>query len=147
MWADNSHRRGLQLIMPSALDAALLFVGSQATLILRYFLSQDIRIARERAWDYTVASRGKGPEFWQPYVEEWDSPPQVDESRMGRLRWMLSGWAGYMIAKSVYHSILHRSGLSYAPKCSSYSFVPPGPASRSCSGGVVQSAKHGTRLA
>jgi hypothetical protein len=23
-------------------------------------------------------SRGKGPSFWQPYVEEWDLSPTVD---------------------------------------------------------------------
>jgi hypothetical protein len=58
-------------------DAALLIVSSQVTYILRFFLSRNIRIARDRAWAQTVASRGKGPEFWQPYVEEWQNPPSV----------------------------------------------------------------------
>ena len=60
-------------------DAAALFVGSQVTYILRFFLSRNIRIVGERAWAYTVTSRGKGPEFWQPYVEEWEVPPVVDQ--------------------------------------------------------------------
>ena len=41
------------------------------------FLSHNICIARDRAWDQTVASRGKGPDLWQPYVEEWENPPSV----------------------------------------------------------------------
>ncbi|KAJ7647705.1 hypothetical protein FB45DRAFT_206659 [Roridomyces roridus] len=57
--------------------AAVLMLGSQLTYILRFFLSRNIRIARERAWDQTVASRGKGPDFWGPYVEEWTHPPRV----------------------------------------------------------------------
>ncbi|KAK7033354.1 hypothetical protein R3P38DRAFT_792453 [Favolaschia claudopus] len=57
--------------------AAVLLLGSQITNILRFFLSRNIRIARERAWDQTVASRGKGPDFWLPYIEEWKVPPRV----------------------------------------------------------------------
>ncbi|KAJ7503046.1 hypothetical protein B0H11DRAFT_1987586 [Mycena galericulata] len=57
--------------------AAILMLGSQITYILRFFLSKNIRIARERAWDQTVASRGKSPDFWGPYVEEWPVPPPV----------------------------------------------------------------------
>jgi hypothetical protein len=64
-------------------DAAVISLGSQVTLILHFFLRRNIRIARERAWAQTVASRGKGPDFWQPYVEEWEFPPFVDESRRG----------------------------------------------------------------
>lgn len=61
----------------------MISLGSQVTLILNFFLRRNIRIARERAWAQTVASRGKGPDFWQPYVEEWEFPPFVDESRRG----------------------------------------------------------------
>ena len=52
-------------------------MASQVTYILRFFLSRNIRIARDRAWAQTVASRGKGPDFWQPYVEEWQNPPSL----------------------------------------------------------------------
>ncbi|CAK5269326.1 unnamed protein product [Mycena citricolor] len=58
-------------------DAAVLMLGNQITNILRFFLSRNIRIARERAWDQTVASRGKSVDFWIPYVEEWETPPRV----------------------------------------------------------------------
>ncbi|THH28668.1 hypothetical protein EUX98_g5513 [Antrodiella citrinella] len=46
-------------------------------MILTFFLSRNLRIARDRAWDQTLQSRGKGPAFWKPYVEEWDHPPSV----------------------------------------------------------------------
>ncbi|KAF8079403.1 hypothetical protein FPV67DRAFT_1405545 [Lyophyllum atratum] len=83
--------------------AAVLLVGSQITYILRFFLSRNIRIARDRAWTQTVASRGKGPGFWQPYVEEWDVPPPVRRppgwERLVR-RWF-GGWVGLFIVKRV----------------------------------------------
>ena len=85
-------------------DAAILLLGSQTTLILKFFLSRNIRIARDRAWDYTVASRGKGPEFWQPYVEEWEQPPVVDESRTATFRKLLNGWAETMVGTMVVKS-------------------------------------------
>jgi hypothetical protein len=34
---------------------------SQVTYILRFFLSRNIRIAKDRAWDQTVASREHPP--------------------------------------------------------------------------------------
>lgn len=52
----------------------------QLTQILRFFLMKNIRLSRSRAWALTVASRGKGPEFWSNgYIEEWVNPP-VDPS-------------------------------------------------------------------
>jgi hypothetical protein len=50
-------------------DATLLFLGDQITGILYFFLSRNLRIARDRAWDQTLTSRGKGPDFWGSYVE------------------------------------------------------------------------------
>ena len=67
-------------ILILSIDAAVLIVTSQVTYILRFFLSRNIRIARDRAWAQTVASRGKGPDFWQPYVEEWQNPPSLDSN-------------------------------------------------------------------
>ena len=54
-----------------------MFIASQSTAILTFFLSRNIRIARDRVYEQTIVSRGKGPEFWKPYVEEWDVPPPV----------------------------------------------------------------------
>ncbi|CDO76694.1 hypothetical protein BN946_scf184975.g3 [Trametes cinnabarina] len=55
----------------------------QVSAIIYFFLSRNIRIARERAYDQTIASRGKGADWWRPYVEEWDNPPRVNDSGRG----------------------------------------------------------------
>ncbi|KAI0781672.1 hypothetical protein BC629DRAFT_576755 [Irpex lacteus] len=64
--------------------ATLVFISSQATSILYFFFSHDIRVARTRAYEQTIVSRGKGPDFWKPYVEEWDNPPQVKRSKLSK---------------------------------------------------------------
>lgn len=76
------------------LDATILFVSEQITNILRFFLSKNIRIARDRAWDQTVASRGKGSEFWQPYVEEFAVPPKI-------AGWRWEKWVGNSIVRMI----------------------------------------------
>jgi hypothetical protein len=82
-------------------DAAVLFLGGQVTAILRFFLSRNIRIARDRVWAQTVASRGKGPKFWQPYVEEWDNPPNLDEYKGRRKveKWISSAIGRFIVQK------------------------------------------------
>jgi hypothetical protein len=61
-----------------SLGATLIILSSQVTFVFNFFLSHNLRVAREHAWDQTTTSRGKGPSFWQPYVEEWGSPPTVE---------------------------------------------------------------------
>src|SRR5580698_7596211 len=56
----------------------LIILSSQITFLFNLFLSHNLCIAREHAWSQTIASRGKGPSFWQPYVEEWGLPPIVE---------------------------------------------------------------------
>lgn len=75
-------------------------MASQVTFIIRFFLSRNMRIARDRAWEQTVASRGKGPDFWQPYVEEWTNPPVVKKTSFLQ-RW-LSGRLGAMAVKRTF---------------------------------------------
>jgi len=78
-----------------------MIVGSQVTRIMQFFLRRNISIARDRVWDQTVASRGKGPDFWQPYVEEWQSPPRVEvNSKQQKFvnKW-LGGWFGLFVVK------------------------------------------------
>ena len=58
--------------------ATLVILSTQLTFILKFSLSRNLRIAREHVWDQTITSRGKGPAFWRPYVEEWDLPPKVN---------------------------------------------------------------------
>ncbi|EPQ59956.1 hypothetical protein GLOTRDRAFT_51755, partial [Gloeophyllum trabeum ATCC 11539] len=81
--------------------ATFLFISSQVTAILTYFLSRNIRIARQRAWEHTVASRGKGPDFWQPYVEEWEIPPKVSEGGWGIWEKMLASYFGRFFVRRV----------------------------------------------
>ena len=66
-------------------------------MILAFFLSKNIRIARDRVYEQTIASRGKGPEFWKPYVEEWDNPPRPKRSK---LTVFVSSTPGRMLIKS-----------------------------------------------
>ncbi|KAF8636768.1 hypothetical protein AX16_010971 [Volvariella volvacea WC 439] len=81
--------------------AAVLLLSSQVTMILKFFLYRNIRIARDRAWAQTVESRGKGPDFWQPYVEEWDSPPSLrgETDPLLKLQSFLGGSVGRMAVK------------------------------------------------
>lgn len=98
------------LILP---DVAILLVGSQVTGIISFFVARNIRVARQRVWDQTVASRGKGPDFWQPYVEEWDSPPVVNE-RPGRLDRMFKLWFWKLIIQKGDSSMVYTELFSEA---------------------------------
>lgn len=80
-------------------DATVIFISSQIEMILKFFLSRNLRIARERAWDQTLKSRGKEPEFWGPYVEEWQAPPQVREGGKQWHDWISSGFSRYIITR------------------------------------------------
>ena len=88
--------------MVFCIDAAIVIVGSQVTHIMRFFLRRNIGIARDRAWDQTVASRGKGPEFWKPYVEEWENPPivELNSSKQDGLSKWLRGRFGMLVIKN-----------------------------------------------
>ncbi|KAG8831495.1 hypothetical protein FRC17_003067 [Serendipita sp. 399] len=65
--------------------------------ILRFFLSKNLRIAKDRAWDLTVASRAKDSEFWGPYVEEWQIPPKANPNGTGLLERTYGKWWARMI--------------------------------------------------
>ena len=84
---------------PTPADATVMFISSQVEMIITFFLSRNLRIARERAWYQTVKSRGKGLEFWGPYVEEWQTPPQVDESGGWWYKWVSNGLARLIIRR------------------------------------------------
>lgn len=55
-------------------------------------------IARDRAWTYTVESRGKGPDYWQPYVEESDQPPRIKKKKSFFDK-VISTWTGRYVLK------------------------------------------------
>ncbi|KAL1950365.1 hypothetical protein VTO73DRAFT_5489 [Trametes versicolor] len=78
--------------------ATLFFLSSQVSAVIYFFLSRNIRIARERAYDQTITSRGKGADWWRPYVEEWDNPPRVEGKRWG-LGLFMSGAVGRIVTK------------------------------------------------
>ncbi|KIJ54015.1 hypothetical protein M422DRAFT_58281 [Sphaerobolus stellatus SS14] len=82
--------------------ATFMFLSSQLNIILMFFLSRNLRIARDRAWDLTVQSRGKGPDFWGPYVEEWQAPPQVQPGGRRWQKWVTNSFARIIIRKVVF---------------------------------------------
>ncbi|KAF8601198.1 hypothetical protein BDV93DRAFT_524923 [Ceratobasidium sp. AG-I] len=81
--------------------ATLLFLGDQITGILYFFLSRNLRIARDRAWEQTLQSRGKGPEFWGAYVEEWQKPPKPDTAPP---KW--EKWVGHPVLRIVIRKLV-----------------------------------------
>jgi len=91
---------GLYNLLIYLTDATVLLLGTQVTFILHFFLARNIRIARERVWEQTIVSRGKGPDFWGPYVEEWDNPPPVEVDDKKREGWALAtGRLGLFVVK------------------------------------------------
>lgn len=66
--------------------------------VINFFLRRNIAIAKQRVWDLTVASRGKGQAFWKPYVEEWDHPPVVTES--GWDAWLRGSATRFVVRRS-----------------------------------------------
>jgi len=86
--------------------ATLVLLSTQASSILYFFLSKNIRIARSRAYEQTIASRGKGPEFWKPYVEEWDNPPVPSKSSpLGRFASSTFGRVAIKMALTPLHLV------------------------------------------
>lgn len=55
--------------------ATWLLVLQQASFILETFIYKELKQARIHAYDALIESRGKGPDFWIPYQEEWKEPP------------------------------------------------------------------------
>ncbi|KAF9778885.1 hypothetical protein BJ322DRAFT_459428 [Thelephora terrestris] len=95
-----SHRSLFGYPLPFELTTltALFAVGAQVNGILNFFLRRNVAIAKQRVWDQTIASRGKGASFWKPYVEEWDHPPAI--TKPGMQLW-LSGTAARFIVRKV----------------------------------------------
>ncbi|KAF9647003.1 hypothetical protein BDM02DRAFT_3156338 [Thelephora ganbajun] len=83
--------------------AALITLGDQVNIILNFFLRRNIAIAKQRVWEQTVASRGKGPSFWKPYVEEWDHPPVI--TKPGWDAWLSGTVARFVIRKILLYPV------------------------------------------
>jgi len=87
--------------VPLASYATVMFLSSQFTFILKFFLSRNLRLARERAWAQTVKSRGKSEDFWGSYVEESELPPIVDTHR-----WQWERLLGPWFARFIFHKVI-----------------------------------------
>ncbi|GAA6034454.1 hypothetical protein JCM8097_002733 [Rhodosporidiobolus ruineniae] len=70
----NIHDAALLGISPVVYTTWALILGQLSTLF-EWFLGRELKKAREEAYEATVRSRAKEPEFWGPYVEEWKVPP------------------------------------------------------------------------
>lgn len=66
-------------------------------------MGKNLRIARDRAWAQVLTSRGKEPEFWGPYVEEWQKPPHVGVDGQAKWeKWVQSGLFRMLIRKGAF---------------------------------------------
>ncbi|KAI6140003.1 hypothetical protein BKA82DRAFT_4220261 [Pisolithus tinctorius] len=92
---------GIKLPLNMTAYVTAILIGTQVTAILTFFLSRNIRVARRRVWDQTVTSRGKGPDFWQPYVEEWEVPPVIEEDLTLRVINKFGLWIIGVVVKKV----------------------------------------------
>ncbi|KAI5453958.1 hypothetical protein NCC49_004953 [Naganishia albida] len=87
----------------------ILFILPQLSYLLNYFIKRNLRLARSRAYDLTVKSRGKPDSFWSKgYVEEWEQPPIIKglnepkgtkaKRQEGYLSWIL-WWPSQMVIR------------------------------------------------
>lgn len=93
----------------------------QLSYILNYFIKRNLRLARSRAYDLTVKSRGKPDSFWsKSYVEEWEQPPIIKglndakgtkaARQEGYLSWVL-WWPSQMLIRHCEYRYLCRRVL------------------------------------
>lgn len=100
-------------IFPNVWNCSLLFVqksshckGIYDSTFLLSFLDWPslFSIPQDRAWDLTIASRGKSKDFWGPYVEEWQIPPTIkgDGEGVGWLeQWIGKWWTRMLLNRFV----------------------------------------------
>ncbi|GAA5888528.1 hypothetical protein JCM5296_001058 [Sporobolomyces johnsonii] len=70
----NIHDAALLGVSPVKYTTWALVLG-QVSMLVEWMLGRELRKSREEVYEQTVRSRGKAPDFWQPYVEEWAVPP------------------------------------------------------------------------
>jgi hypothetical protein len=81
---DESRVLGVNVV----LYATLTFLLGQASMIVEYILSRQLKKARADVYEATVVSRGKDASFWTPYCEEWLVPPTERARRAaGKASW------------------------------------------------------------
>ncbi|KAJ9105463.1 hypothetical protein QFC21_001834 [Naganishia friedmannii] len=103
----------------------ILFILPQLSYLLNYFIRRNLRLARSRAYDLTVQSRGKPESFWSKgYVEEWEQPPIIQglnnpkgtkgKQQEGVLSWIL-WWPSQMVirhSRSLHQPYFQAKGLT-----------------------------------
>lgn len=57
----------------------LLLVLNQVNIVFDMFLGKQMRAFRDTAYRKTVESRGKSSDFWTPYTEEYERPPNPQD--------------------------------------------------------------------
>src|SRR5258708_32407425 len=88
-----------------------MFMSSPIQTIIQLFLGKNMRSARDRAWDQVLASRGKGSEFWGPYVEEWQGPPQVGTNpQTSWEKWATSSIGRMIIRRGTFYNHMSCAG-------------------------------------
>ncbi|GJN87655.1 hypothetical protein Rhopal_000610-T1 [Rhodotorula paludigena] len=75
----NIHDAALLGVSPVRYTTWMLLLG-QVSMLVEWLLSRQLRKSRDEVYEATVRSRGKAPDFWQPYTEEWLVPP-VERAR------------------------------------------------------------------
>ncbi|WFD08025.1 hypothetical protein MVES1_003394 [Malassezia vespertilionis] len=62
----------------------VLVVLNQINSLMELRMGKQLRVFRQTAYADTVASRGKAAEWWVPYTEEWEQPPDTAPSAQPR---------------------------------------------------------------
>ncbi|GAA5944102.1 hypothetical protein JCM3775_003901 [Rhodotorula graminis] len=76
------HNANFLGVSPVQYTTWMLVLG-QASMFLEWMLKRELRKSRDEVYEATVRSRGKAPDFWQPYTEEWLVPPVERAKRAG----------------------------------------------------------------
>lgn len=108
-WRMTSYPLLIMASSPRCTDTTILFILPQLSYLLNYFIKRNLRLARSRAYDLTVRSRGKPDSFWgKGYVEEWEQPPIIKglnepkgtraKREEGYLSWIL-WWPSQMLIR------------------------------------------------
>ncbi|CAK9779990.1 hypothetical protein CC85DRAFT_283575 [Cutaneotrichosporon oleaginosum] len=78
----------------------IMWLLPQLSRMLKFFIKKNLRIARGRAYNLTLTSRGKPEEFWsKSYYEEWAQPPQPtrEQARAWGARKHREPWVSWML--------------------------------------------------
>ena len=84
---------------------------NQVDFVFEMNLKKQLRQFRRTAYADTVASRGKPASWWTPYTEEWQHPPQLNQSLLSRkglahaVKHNLLQWAARKVVRILFSSV------------------------------------------